>query len=82
MNDMEAVMWRAERHPSLSSTIVAVELLDTVPDWARLRDAHEWGSRLVAALPRARRRTPSRTSQPPAWEEDPEFDLDHHLRRE
>lgn len=81
MNDMEAVMWRAERHPSLSSTIVAVELLDTVPDWTRLHDAHEWGSKLVRRF-RERVSDPFPHLEPPAWEEDPEFDLDDHLRRE
>ena len=81
MNDTEAVMWRAERHPSLSSTIMAVELLDSVPDWNRLRDAHEWGSRLVRRF-RERVVDPFPHLQPPTWEEDPDFDLDRHLRRE
>ena len=81
MNDAEAVMWRAERHPSLSSTIVALELLDSVPDWDRLRDAHEWGSHLVRRF-RERVVDPFPHLQAPSWEEDPEFDLDRHLRRE
>jgi len=80
MNDMEAVMWRAERHPWLSSTVVALEVLDTVPDWDRLRAAHEWGSRLV---PRFRQRVvePAVPVGPPMWSIDPGFDLDYHLRR-
>ena len=81
MNDMEAVMWRAERHPSLSSTIMAIELLDTVPDWKRLRYAHEWGSRLVKRF-RQRVVDPFPHVRAPEFEEDPDFDLDRHLRRE
>jgi WS/DGAT/MGAT family acyltransferase len=79
MNDLEAVMWRAERHPWLSSTIVALEILDTTPNWERLRDAHEWGSRLV---PRFRQRVvePPLHLGPPEWVDDPGFDLDYHLR--
>jgi diacylglycerol O-acyltransferase / wax synthase len=80
MNDTEAVMWRAERHPSLSSTIMAIELLDTVPDWRRLHDAHEWGSRLVKRF-RQRVVDPFPHVQAPHFEEDPQFDLDDHLRR-
>ena len=81
MNDLEAVMWRAERHPQLSSTIVALELLDTAPDWERLRAAHEWGADLV---PRFRQRVVEPligAVGPPGWAPDPAFDLDYHLRR-
>ena len=80
MNDTEAVMWRAERHPYLSSTIMAIELLDTVPDWQRLHDAHEWGSHLVRRF-RQRVVDPFPHVEPPEFEDDPEFDLDDHLRR-
>ena len=80
MNDMEAVMWRAERHPSLSSTIVAIELLDSAPEWKRLRDAHQWGSELIDRF-RQRVVDPFPHLQPPEWEEDPGFDVDEHLRR-
>jgi WS/DGAT/MGAT family acyltransferase len=80
MSELEALMWRSERHPRLSSTAVMVELLDTVPDWDRLRAAHEWASRLV---PRFRQRVvePALPVTPPVWATDPDFDLDYHLRR-
>ncbi|HYB37813.1 MAG TPA: hypothetical protein VEF72_20090, partial [Mycobacterium sp.] len=42
MTEFEALMWRSERHPQLSSTILSVMLLDTTPDWDRLVAAHEW----------------------------------------
>ena len=80
MNELEALMWRSERHPRLSSTVTALELLDRVPEWKRLRAAHEWGTRLV---PRFRQRVvePALPVAPPRWAADPDFDLDYHLRR-
>jgi diacylglycerol O-acyltransferase / wax synthase len=80
MNDLEAVMWRAERHPWLSSIVMAVELLDSVPDWDRLRAAHEWGARLVSRFTQ-RVVEPAVPVGPPAWVPDENFDLDYHLRR-
>jgi diacylglycerol O-acyltransferase len=80
MNDLEALMWRGERHPEFSSTGVVVELLDSVPDWERFRAAHAWG---VGLVPRLRQRVvePALPVGPPAWVEDPDFDLDYHVRR-
>ena len=80
MNDLEALMWRGERHPEFSSSGVVLEILDSVPDWDRFRRAHEWG---VAAVPRLRCRVvdPAVPVGPPAWSEDPDFDLDYHVRR-
>ena len=80
MNDLEALMWRGERHPEFSSSGVVLEILDSVPDWERFRRAHEWG---VAAVPRLRCRVvdPAVPVGPPAWSEDPDFDLDYHVRR-
>lgn len=80
MNALEAIFWRAEIDPRLRSTITAVEVLDTTPDWERFRDAHDWGSRMV---PRFRQHV---TELPfglgtPAWTTDPDFDLDYHVRR-
>lgn len=80
LNGMEAVMWRAEVDPSLRSTVLAFEVLDTLPDWDRFRAAHDWGSRLV---PRFRQRIvdgPLGLGQP-SWVVDPLFDLDHHVHR-
>jgi hypothetical protein len=57
MNEIEALMWRSERHPRLSSTITVVEVLATQPEWKRFSAAHEWGARLV---PRFRQGSSSR----------------------
>ena len=48
MTEFEAFMWRSERHPQQSSTILSVMVLDTTPDWDRLMAAHEWGTELIA----------------------------------
>lgn len=80
MNDLEALMWRGERHPQFSSTGVVLELMASVPDWDRFRAAHVWGTSLVRRL-RQRVVEPALPLGPPAWADDPEFDLDYHLRR-
>ena len=80
MNDLEALMWRGERHPEFSSIVIVVEVLDSVPDWDRFRAAHEWGTAMVRRL-RQRVVEPVIPVGPPAWVDDPNFDLDYHLRR-
>jgi diacylglycerol O-acyltransferase len=57
-----------------------VDLLDRVPDWERLRAAHDWGSRLI---PRFRQRVqePALGIGVPTWLDDADFDLDYHLQR-
>lgn len=80
MNELETLMWRSERHPTLSSTICAIMLLDRPPDWDRFVAAHEWGLELI---PRFRQRVvePLVPVGPPAWSTDAHFQLDYHLRR-
>jgi diacylglycerol O-acyltransferase len=80
MSPFESLMWRAERDPRLRSTMTSVYVLDGAPDWDRLRAAHDWATHLV---PRLRQRVvdPPLQLGAPAWVVDPEFGLDHHLRR-
>jgi diacylglycerol O-acyltransferase / wax synthase len=80
MNDLEALMWRGERHPEFSSAGVVLELMASVPEWDRFRSAHIWGTSMVRRL-RQRVVEPALPLGPPAWADDPEFDLDYHLRR-
>ncbi|WP_354698818.1 Putative diacylglycerol O-acyltransferase [Paraconexibacter sp. AEG42_29] len=80
LNALETIMWRAEVDPALSSTVLALEVLDCEPDWERFYAAHDWGSRIV---PRFRERIvdgPAGLGQP-SWVQDPSFDLDYHVRR-
>jgi len=80
MNEIETLMWRAERHPRLSSTITSVLVLDRLPDWDRFRAASEWAAELI---PRCRERVlePALPVGPPAWVPDDNFQLEYHLRR-
>lgn len=80
MNDLEAFMWRSERHPHQSSTITSLMILDQVPDWERLRAAHDWAASLLTAM-RRKVLEPVLPVGPPAWVVDPDFNLDYHLRR-
>ena len=80
MNEIEALMWRSERHPRLSSTICSLMIFDRAPDWDRFLAAHEWATELV---PRCRQRVldPLLPVGPPAWVPDEGFQLDYHVRR-
>ena len=80
MKSLEAVMWRAEHDPRMRSTMVAIELLDSAPDWDRFVSAHEWASRMV---PRFRQKVvePAMGLGRPVWANDPDFDLHYHVRR-
>jgi WS/DGAT/MGAT family acyltransferase len=80
MSEFEAMMWRSERHPQQSSTIMSVMVLDTTPDWARLVAAHEWATQLVTRT-RERVVEPAIPVGPPAWVPDEHFQLDYHLQR-
>lgn len=80
MSDLEAVMWALDKDPALRSDFTNITILDRPPDAGRLR--RTMGAAL-RAMPRLGRRVvpaPLRLA-PPAWEPDPTFDLDYHLRR-
>lgn len=80
MSDAEGLMWRLEKDPYLSSTFANVTILDRAPDQDRLRRRME---RAAQAIPRLRQRvqpSPANLS-PPLWVDDPDFDIDRHLRR-
>lgn len=80
MNETDALMWRSENHPRLSSTICSLMILDAAPDWNRFMAANEWATQLV---PRCRQRVmdPLLPVGPPAWVPDEAFQLDYHVRR-
>jgi len=80
MSDADALMWNIERDPQLRSTIVAVMVLDRIPDWTALLDRIE---QATWAIPRMRQRvvTPMLRIGPPCWSAAPDFDLRYHVRR-
>jgi diacylglycerol O-acyltransferase / wax synthase len=75
----DSLMWRISSDPRLSGTILAVEMLDTVPEWDRFLAAHEWGSRVIG---RARQRViePALNAGPPVWAVVDDFDITKHVR--
>ncbi|MEO7429370.1 MAG: wax ester/triacylglycerol synthase family O-acyltransferase [Acidimicrobiales bacterium] len=79
MSDVEALMWNLEKDPHLSASIANVTILDAVPDVGRLRSRLEHAALMV---PRLHQRVVPALGRlaPPEWRDDPEFDLDYHLR--
>lgn len=79
MTDVEALMWNLEKDPHLSASIANVTILDQVPDVERLRARLETA---VAAVPRLHQRVVPALGRlaPPEWRDDPDFDLDYHIR--
>ncbi|MGH8999585.1 MAG: wax ester/triacylglycerol synthase domain-containing protein [Acidimicrobiia bacterium] len=80
MNHAEAIMWAVESDPFLRSDFTNVTVLSTPPDSARLRRSV---TRAIASYPPLRQRVVGSPLglAPPLWGEDPDFDLDYHLRR-
>lgn len=80
MSPFEVMMWRAESDPRMRAPVLAMEVLDTTPEWGRLVDAHDWASRMV---PRFRERVRDALGGlgTPYWIHDTAFDLHYHLRR-
>nr|WHV03892.1 putative wax ester synthase/acyl-CoA:diacylglycerol acyltransferase [uncultured bacterium] len=78
MSDIESLMWSLESDPHLSSTFANLTFFDRRPDQEQLRRRLWRASRVV---PRLRRRVaPAIGPMAPTWEDDPDFDIDHHLR--
>ena len=79
MAAFDAVMWGVEDDPVLRSVIVVVALLDRAPDVQTGVDRVE---RMTLAVPKLRQRVIGNPLSlvPPRWENDPNFDLDYHLR--
>lgn len=80
MSDAEGLMWRLEKDPYLSSTFGTVTILDRAPDVDALRRRME---RALVGVPRLRHRVQSAPANlsPPVWVDDPDFDIDWHVRR-
>jgi diacylglycerol O-acyltransferase len=79
MTDVEALMWNLEKDPHLSASIANITILDQPPHPERLRARME---RAVTSIPRLHQRVVPALGRmaPPEWREDPDFDLDYHLR--
>lgn len=80
MGAFDAVMWGVEKDPVLRSVIVAMTIVDQVPDVDVLIDRV---NRMSLAVPKLRQRVIGNPVSliPPRWETDPNFDLFYHLQR-
>jgi diacylglycerol O-acyltransferase / wax synthase len=79
MSDAEGLMWRLDKDPYLSSTFGSVTLLEGKVDVDRLKRRM---ARAVQVIPRLRQRVqPAPVNlTPPMWVDDPNFDLNYHVR--
>jgi WS/DGAT/MGAT family acyltransferase len=80
MSDSEAIMWAVEKDPALRSDFCNVTLLDSAPDPERLREKI---AEAVRGIPRLGQRVVSAPLRivPPVWEDDPDLDVEYHVRR-
>jgi WS/DGAT/MGAT family acyltransferase len=79
MSDVEAAMWNAEKDPYLSSTFGSVTVLEHPLDMDHFRLRL---LRTASRIPRLHQRVVPGLGRlaPPEWHEDPDFDIDYHVR--
>ena len=77
---VDQLLHRGEANPRTRSGIMALELLDTTPDWERYRLNFEYASRTILRL-RQKVVMPTLPTAAPRWVVDPDFNLDFHVRR-
>ncbi|MHA7649187.1 WS/DGAT/MGAT family O-acyltransferase [Mycobacterium sp. ML4] len=80
LGPVDYLLHRGEANPRTRSGIMALELLDTTPDWDRFRSRFEHASRKVLRL-RQKVVVPTLPTAAPRWVVDPDFNLDFHVRR-
>ncbi|GFG51083.1 wax ester/triacylglycerol synthase family O-acyltransferase [Mycolicibacterium agri] len=80
LSPVDQILHRGEANPRTRSGIMTVEILDTTPDWQRLRTRFEHASRKVLRL-RQKVVMPTLPTAAPRWVVDPDFNLDFHVRR-
>ncbi|OBI17666.1 MULTISPECIES: wax ester/triacylglycerol synthase family O-acyltransferase [unclassified Mycobacterium] len=80
LGPVDYLMHRGEANPRTRSGIMALELLDTTPDWDRFLSRFENASRRVLRL-RQKVVVPTLPTASPRWVVDPDFNLEFHVRR-
>jgi len=80
LGPVDYLLHRGEANPRTRSGIMALEVLDTAPDWQAFRSRFENASRRVLRL-RQKVVVPTLPTAPPRWVVDPDFNLDFHVRR-
>jgi diacylglycerol O-acyltransferase len=76
----DLLMHRGEANPRTRSGIMALEILDSTPDWERFRTLFENASRKALRL-RQKVVMPTLPTAPARWVVDPDFNIDFHVRR-
>ena len=79
MSDAEGLMWRLDKDPPLGSTFANITVLDRSPDLAVLRRRLERATYVVRRLRQRVQPGPVGLGAP-VWVDDPDFDLDYHVR--
>src|SRR3984957_17800937 len=80
LGPVDYLLHRGEANPRTRSGIMALELLDSTPNWERFRTRFENASRKVLRL-RQKVVVPTLPTAHPRWVVDPDFNLDFHVRR-
>lgn len=80
LSPVDQILHRGEANPRTRSGIMTLEILDTTPDWDRLRTQFDHASRKVLRL-RQKVVMPTLPTAAPRWVVDPDFNLDFHVRR-
>jgi diacylglycerol O-acyltransferase / wax synthase len=80
LGPVDYLLHRGEANPRTRSGIMALEILDTTPDWNRFRTRFEHASRRALRL-RQKVVVPTLPTAAPRWVVDPDFNLDYHVRR-
>lgn len=80
LSAFDMLMHRGEANPRTRSGIMALEVLDSTPDWNAFRTRFENASRRAVRL-RQKVVVPTLPTAPARWVIDPDFNLDFHVRR-
>jgi len=80
LSALDFLLHRGEANPRTRSGVMALEVLDSSPDWDRFRGVFENASRRVLRL-RQKVVSPTVPTAAPRWVVDPDFNLDFHVRR-
>ena len=80
LGPVDYLLHRGEANPRTRSGIMALEILDSTPDWDRFRTRFENASRRALRL-RQKVVVPTLPTAAPRWVVDPDFNLDYHVRR-
>jgi diacylglycerol O-acyltransferase / wax synthase len=80
LSALDILLHRGEANPRTRSGIMALEILDTTPDWERFQNVFENASRRALRL-RQKVVTPTVPTAAPRWVVDPDFNLNFHVRR-